>query len=83
MDGAEYEGTAWAETVGPEDIALEREAQRELRQMMLALTPAQRRRLRHYADGLTYREIATLEGVQIKAIQDSIVQARKKLQKFF
>lgn len=83
MDGAEYEGTAWAETVGPEDITLERETQRELQQMMLALTPAQWRRLRHYADGLTYREIAKLEGVQIKAIQDSIVQARKKLQKFF
>ena len=83
MDGAEYEGIAWAETVGPEDIALERETQRELRQMMLALTPAQRRRLQHYADGRTYREIATLEGVQIKAIQDSIMQARKKLQKFF
>lgn len=83
MDGAEYEGKDWAETIGPEAIAIDQINKKELQQMMQMLTPAQRRRLLWYADGMTYREIARLEGVQLKAVQDSIVQARKKLQKFF
>ena len=83
MDSAEYEGTDWAETVGPEDLLMEQASRRELQQMLRQLTPVQRRRLLCYADGMTYREIAKLEGTQIKAVQDSIALARKKLQKFF
>lgn len=83
MDGAEYEGTAWAVTTGPEEIAIGDVTRSELRQMLKVLTPAQQRRLLAYANGMTYREIARLEGTQVKAVQDSITQARKKLQKFF
>lgn len=83
MDGAEYEGTDWAETAGPEEIAMGVATRSELRQMLKLLTPVQRRRLLAYANGLTYREIAYMEGTQIKAVQDSITQARKKLQNFF
>ena len=83
MDAAEYEGVDWAETIGPEDIAIAAAANKELRQMMRLLTPVQRRRLLAYANGLSYREIARREGVDIKTVRESIEGARKKLLKFF
>ena len=83
MDAAEYEGLEWADPVTPESEMVLDEDNAKLYGAMGSLTDAQRRRFLYYADGLTIREIAAQEGVQIKAVQDSITQARKKLQKFF
>mgnify|MGYP000932597424 CR=1 FL=1 len=47
------------------------------------LTPMQRRRFKMYAfEGLTYREIAQLENVDVRAIWDSVELSKKKIQKF-
>ena len=45
------------------------------------LTLNQYRRFRYYMEGLTLREIAELEGVDYKSVQESVTAARKKLQK--
>ncbi|MGN1329154.1 MAG: sigma factor-like helix-turn-helix DNA-binding protein [Eubacterium sp.] len=48
------------------------------------LTPTQRRRFRMFAfKGLTYREIAKSENVDLRAVWESIEQSKKKIQKFF
>lgn len=83
IDAAEYEGTEWADHSTPESEMVQDEDNAQLYWALGCLTEAQRRRFLSYADGLTIREIAAQEGVQIKAVQDSIAQARKKLQKFF
>ena len=83
IDTAEYENIERATTTTPEDDFLSQCDNKELLAKLRCLTPAQRRRLFCYADGMTYREIAQQEGVQIKAVQDSIEQARKKLKKYF
>jgi len=83
MDALDYESGEWAQTATPEEELLLRYANCELLQKLQKLTPVQRKRLLCYAEGMTYREIAQLEGTQVKAVQDSIEQARKKLKKFF
>ena len=81
FDGVEYEGTIFADKDTPESLIAQTEDNSRLYNSLSCLTDAQRRRLLLYADGLTIREIASAEGVQLKAVQDSIAQARKKLQK--
>ena len=47
------------------------------------LTPTQRRRFIMFAfEGLTYREIARIERVNIRAVWESIELSKKKIQKF-
>ena len=83
IDAAEYENCECATPTTPEDDFLSQCDNRELLAKLRCLTPTQCRRLLCYAEGMTYREIALQEGVQIKAVQDSIEQARKKLKKYF
>lgn len=48
------------------------------------LTPVQERRfVKHYVEGLSYRQIAEEEGVDYTSVRDSIKWAKKKLKKFF
>ena len=47
-----------------------------------SLTDKQRGRLKLYAEGKTIREIAALEGVDVRAVHDSIRLAIKKFKKF-
>jgi RNA polymerase sigma factor (sigma-70 family) len=83
VDGTDFENDEWAVTATPEDDYLQQYDNSILRAALSQLTPIQRKRLQCYADGMTYREIAELEGVAVKAVQDSIEQARKKVKKFF
>ena len=61
-----------------------RQIKKDLRNILLTnLTESQRRRLLlNVLKGLSEREIAELEGVDRRAVHDSIDSARKKLQKF-
>jgi len=48
------------------------------------LTQVQRRRfLLHFLQGLSYRQIASCEGVHFTSVRESIEAATAKLQKFF
>lgn len=47
------------------------------------LTPTQNRRFKMFAfEGLTYREIAQMENVNIRAVWESVELSKKKIQKF-
>ena len=83
IDGANYEENIVG-CLAPE-YQLVREENRTAFINMLhqELTQTQRERLQSYAEGKTYREIAAEEGVQIKAIQDSVAQARKIWYNYF
>lgn len=83
IDAADYENDDWAETTTPEDDLIDQYDRSVVAEKIRCLTPVQCRRLLCYAEGMTYREIALQEGVQVKAVQDSIEQARKKLKKRF
>jgi len=83
LDARNSEEDDWGRISSTEEVLLARYASYELRQKLQSLTPVQCRRLLCYAEGMTYREIALAEGVQIKAVQDSIEQARKKLKNLF
>ena len=55
-----------------------------LRKMLENLTDMQYRRVQmHFYDGLTYEQIAEVEGVDESAIRNSIGQAIRKLRKYF
>ena len=82
LSAVDYEGVEVADTTTPEMSMLKRQEAARLYHLLDRLTPTQRRRFISYAEGLTCREIATQEGVQLKAVQDSIEGARNKLQKF-
>ena len=65
------------------DLVIRMESYRQLHTAIGQLPEAQRRRLLlHFADNLTYRQIATLEGVNPFAISHSIKRALLKLQKY-
>lgn len=78
-----YEGDILVADSTPEADVINEEGARYMLAILSCLTPVQRRRFTLHAEGKTYREIAESEGVQLKAIQDSVEQARKKLAKFF
>ena len=46
------------------------------------LTEVQRRRMELYVNGKSIREIAEIEGVHHKSVEETIEQARKKFKKF-
>lgn len=47
------------------------------------LTPVQKRRVRMRAKGLTYKKISEIEGCDVRAVFDSVQQARKIFKKLF
>lgn len=83
LDGAQYEGQDFAADETPESEYLTRERNQRLYAAMDRLTSVQRRRLEMYADGMSFREIARLEGVDHKQIKKSVEQARKKIRNIF
>ena len=76
------EGRCYQET--PEQYACRREIRDELLSILESCTKAQRRRFLLYAlDGLTYEQIARIDGCSKVAVYYSIEAVRKKFLKSF
>ena len=82
-DAIDYEGEDYADPDTPESILERDELSKRVQSAMTHLTETQARRIKLLADGYSMREIADMEGVRHKAVQDSILQARKKISLFF
>ncbi len=75
------EGRTYQET--PEQYVCRRETLDELLSMLESCTATQRRRFLLYAlDGLSYEQIARLDGCSKYTVRDSVEAARKKFQDF-
>ena len=83
LEAMEYEGDSLAYHLTPEQLYIRKETQLEQSEALSQLTNTQLRRLLMRADGLTYREIAELEGTNVNAVRDSLESARKKLKNSF
>lgn len=84
LDAVDFEGMEYADPDTPELTYERSERDKRLYAALATLTETQRRRLLLLADGLSYREIARLEGVSDhKKIIKSIDGARTKIKKFF
>lgn len=85
LDGAEYEGEWFADNNTPMKAYELEESQRRVDEFKKLLTPTQLRRLKIREDnpGISLREIARMEGTQLKAIEDTFEQIKKKYKKFF
>ena len=85
IDAMEYEGREY----GYEDRGIaaflgdDEERNKRIREAFSHLTETQRRRLLMLSSGLAERQIALIEGVDIRAVVDSINYGRKKFLKFF
>ena len=76
------EGRTYQET--PEQYVCRMETQDELMTALSLCTEAQRRRFLLYAlDGLSYEQIARLDGCSKVSVYESIAAVRKKLKEFF
>ncbi len=82
IDALDYEGEDYAVDETAESILLKKELMGSLHKALAELTPIQRRRLEMYASGMTYREIASIEGVIHTKVEQSIYKARKKIKNF-
>ena len=78
FEGKEY-GACDAYTC--EDDSEERK--RKIKEAMEHLTETQSRRLMLRSKGLTYRDIAEVEGVDVKSAEESVKAARKNFLKYF
>lgn len=65
------------------DIQEEIEKKKRVKEALSHLSEKQLRRLKMYADGKTYREIANIENTTPSVIFESISSAKKKFLKFF
>lgn len=59
------------------------EKRKRVKEALSHLSEKQLRRLKLYADGKTYREIASIENCDLRAVYQSIEAAKKKFLKFF
>lgn len=76
------EGRTYQET--PEQYVCRMETLDELLSMLESCTATQRRRFLLYAlDGLSYEQIARLDGCSKVSVYESIAAVRKKLKEFF
>lgn len=66
----------------PDSIVIQNEETARVQNALRNLTLTQQRRLQLLADGLSIREIARLEGVDHKAVLESIMAARRKILKY-
>lgn len=82
IDALEYEGEDYAVHETPEDILIRKEEKEHLDDMLSCLTDTQFQRLTMKAEGMTLREIAEAEGTSVNAVRDSLLQIRKKLEKY-
>ena len=84
LDAIDFEGNEYGfcEDYGESDAEAARR-RKLLNEGFSKLTETQKRRLMLSIQGKTVREIADLEEVDIRAVQDSLNQARKKFPKKF
>lgn len=84
LDAIEYEGMEYSTPSFTDDMfSDEADRNARIREAFSHLTETQQRRMLLLASGLSEREIARREGVDIKTMHESIVAARKKFLKFF
>lgn len=83
LDAIDYEGLEYATDTTPETEMSSKEDVARVNATLDKLSETQQRRLLMLADGLSIREIARLEGVDHRAIRESIEAARKKFKKNF
>lgn len=74
-----YEGSSLAYHATPEIVVIKEDEIKRLNNTLRILTESQYRRLLMKAYGLSYRAITEIENTFVKAIQDSIMQAKKKI----
>lgn len=81
----DYEGAAVADYDTPDLYVERKEEQRNVDEFFKLLTPTQRRRLliRYDDPSISLREIARMEGVDIKTIRECFEGIQKKYLKFF
>lgn len=81
----DYEGAAVADYDTPDLYVERKEEQRKVDEFFKLLTPIQRRRLliRYDDPSISLREIARMEGVDIKTIRECFEEIQKKYLKFF
>ena len=82
LEALEYEGMEYADSDTPEDILIRQEEKEQLDDMLSCLTDTQLQRLTMKAEGMTLRQIAEAEGANVNAVRDSLLQVRKKLEKY-
>ncbi len=82
IDAMQYEGDSLAYRLTPEEIVIRKETAREMGDALSTLTDAQLRRVLLKAEGMTLREIASLEGTNVNAVAKSLELAKKKFQKY-
>ncbi len=84
LDAIDFEGNEYGrcDDYGEDDAEAVKRRQ-VLSEGFLKLTETQKRRLLLSVQGKTVREIADLEEVDVRAVQDSLTQARKKFPKKF
>ena len=83
LDAILFEGTEYGDNHTPETEVETAERNKRLYAAMKTLTAVQQRRLLMLADGLSLREIARVEGVDHRAVRESIDSAKKKIKKVF
>ena len=83
LDAINYEGLEYATDTTPETEMSSKEDAARVNAALDKLSETQQRRLLMLADGLSMREIARFEGVDHRAIRESIEAARKKFKKNF
>jgi DNA-directed RNA polymerase specialized sigma24 family protein len=88
LDNCDYEGE-WFQDMNPnphEQMLIDseyEESEKEVQAFKKTLTHIQLARLEMLEEGMTQREIAEREGVNLSAVQKSIDQIRKKHKTFF
>lgn len=83
LDQMEYEGECMADDNTPDKFLEELEEEKEYKAFLETLTETQKRRLLLLLEGKSEREIAEIEGTAFNAVNETILQIRKKAKKFF
>ena len=84
LDECEYEGELFVDKYDPEKEYLEKEEQKEIDEFLKLLTPTQKRRLliRMENPSFSLREIARIEEVDYKSIEECFEAIKNKYKKF-
>lgn len=84
LDSLEYEGEVFeSKYESPDEYAVRLETERRIEEFLTLLTPVQRKRIILLGEGLSEREVAKKENVNLRAIQDTRKQVQNKFIKFF
>ncbi|MCQ2414063.1 MAG: hypothetical protein MJ082_04645 [Clostridia bacterium] len=85
LDAVLYEGMDFADPDSLAEISIveEEDADKRMETYLSVLTETQRRRCRMRLRGMTYREIASIEGKDTSTIAESFLGIAKKLHKEF